>query len=115
LDVVGESRFQAALSKICGEKNPGGQKQEAVAHLRFEPNSHDPNAIAIDICGMQVGWIPSTLTPEMRREIAALSPTDGVTCKAKIVGGWNEDGSEGHFGVKLSLSRPVKVSPKAGG
>jgi hypothetical protein len=83
-DVVGESRFQSALSKLCGGKKAGGHKQEAIAHLQFEPNSHDPNAIAVDIGGMQVGWIPATLTPEIRREIAALSPTDGVTCKAKL-------------------------------
>lgn len=114
-DVVGEARFQPALSKLCGGKKAGGHKQEAVAHLRFEPNSHDPNAIAVDISGMQVGWISSTLTSEIRREIAALSPTEGVTCQAKIVGGWNEDGDEGHFGVKLSLSRPLKVSAKTGG
>ena len=113
-DVVGESEFQRALSKICGGKKAGGHKHEATAHLRFAANPHDPNAIAVDIAGKQVGWIPSALTPEIRREIVAVSSTGNVACKAKIVGGWNEEDSEGHFGVKLSLSRPLKRAIKAG-
>lgn len=113
-NVVGESEFQRALSKICGGKKAGGHKHEATAYLRFVANPHDPNAVAVDIAGKQVGWIPSPLTSEIRREIAAVSPAGNVACKAKIVGGWDEEDGEGHFGVKLSLSRPLKLSTKAG-
>jgi hypothetical protein len=44
--------------------------------------------------------------------IAELSP---VNAKAKIVGGWKNDISEGSYGIKLSLKRPlalVKENPK---
>lgn len=114
-NVVGESEFQRALSKICGGKKTGGHKHEATASLRFVINPHDPNAVAVDIDGKQVGWIPSPITSEIRREIAAVSPVGNVACKAKIVGGWDEEHGEGHFGVKLSLSRPLKLSTKVGG
>jgi hypothetical protein len=108
-DIVGESRFQAALSRVCGGKIAEGHKHEATAELRFEQNPSDPSAIAVDIAGKQVGWIPSPANAEIRREIAALTPTGSANCKAKIVGGWSKDGDEGHFGVKLSLSRPLKI------
>jgi len=109
LDIVGESRFQAALSRVCGGKTAEGHKHEATAELRFEQNPSDPNAIAVDIAGKQVGWIPSPTNAEIRREITALTPTGLASCKAKIVGGWSKDGDEGHFGVKISLSRPLKI------
>lgn len=109
-DIVGELQFQQTLSKLCGGKKNGGHKQEAAAHLTFEPNPEDPNAIAVAIKGKRVGWIPSSLTPDLRREIAALNANGAVACKAKIVGGWVEEDEEGHFGVKLSFSRPLKRS-----
>ncbi len=108
-DIVGESRFQVALSRVCGGKIAEGHKHEATAELRFEHNPSDPNAIAVDIAGEQVGWIPSTANAELRRQLVALAPAGSASCKAKIVGGWSKNGDEGHFGVKLSLSRPLKI------
>lgn len=108
-DIVGESRFQVALSRVCDGKTAGGHKHEATAELRFEQNPSDPNAIAVDIAGEQVGWIRSPANAELRRELMALTPAGSASCKAKIVGGWSKDGDGGHFGVKLSLSRPLKI------
>jgi hypothetical protein len=109
-NIVGESQFQKGLSKICGGKTTVGHKLEATAHLTFAENAHDATAIAVQISGEQVGWMPSELSSEMRREITALSPNGSVTCRAKIVGGWRSDGDEGSFGVKLCLSVPLKKS-----
>jgi hypothetical protein len=34
-----------------------------------------------------------------------------VMCDAKIVGGWDRgDGDEGHYGVTLSLSKPLRLA-----
>lgn len=111
-DIVGESRFQTALSRVCGGKSGEGHKHEVTAELRFDENPSDPNSIAVDIAGKQVGWIPSLANAEIRPEIAALTRSGSSSCKAKIVGGWSRDGDEGHFGVKLSLSRPLKSITK---
>lgn len=113
-DIVGESIFQAVLSRICGGKTRDGHKHEATAELRFDQNPADPTAIAVDIAGKQVGWIPSPANVEIRREIAALGASGSASCRAKIVGGWSKDGDEGHFGVKLSLSRPLKSATRIG-
>lgn len=112
-NIVGESQFQPALSILCGGKKLGGHKHEATAQLRFEANTHDPNAIGVYINGKQVGWIPAALTQDLRREVIALNADQTMACKAKIVGGWNDEDGEGHFGVKLSLSRPLKIAPSA--
>ena len=109
-DIVGESQFQQTLSVLCGGKKYGGHKQETTAHLSFGSNLHDPNAIEVAINGKRVGWVPSSLASDLRREVAALNLNGTVACKAKIVGGWVDKDGEGHFGVKLSLSRPLKRS-----
>lgn len=112
-NIVGESQFQPALSKLCGGKKVGGHKREATAQLRFEQNTHDPNAIAVYIRSKQVGWIPAVLTQDLRREVIALNADQTVACKAMIMGGWKDEDGEGHFGVKLSLSRPLKIASRA--
>lgn len=110
-DVVGEAQWQDNLSAICGGKCEDGHKREVAAQLVFESNPTVPNAVGVMIDARPVGWIPADKAAEVRSALMALNPDRrAVTCNAKIVGGWDRgDGDEGHFGVKLSLSWPLKV------
>lgn len=49
---------------------------------------------------------------EIRDAILRLNPEERpVTCDAQVVGGWRRDWEdEGHYGVKLSLSYPLKLA-----
>jgi hypothetical protein len=112
-EIVGEASYQAALDTICGGKCEDGYNLPVVAQLCFqEDNPYDSNAIMVLIDGKVVGYIPRDLAPEMRDAILKLDPEERpVTCDAKVVGGWIRDpNDEGHYGVKLSLSRPLRLA-----
>lgn len=112
-DVVGEANYQDALDSICGGKCEEGHRLRCTAKLCFqEDNPHDPNAIVVLISGKVVGYLPRTIAAEMRSSILRLNPHERpVTCDAQIVGGWMRDeDDEGHYGVKLSLSDPLRVA-----
>lgn len=100
-EIVGESHYQTALAVICGGKTENGHERYCVAYLIPEPdNPHDPNAILVEINGLQVGYIDKHSAPRMSKAMNG----ETVTIDAVIVGGWiRDDGSEGHFGVKLDL------------
>jgi hypothetical protein len=108
-DVVGESRYQAALSDICGGKSESGHEYQCTAYLILEDdNPHDAQAVRIDIDGSTVGYLDRENARKFRKELAVAAR--GVTvnvacCPALIVGGWSRDrgADQGHFGVKLDL------------
>ena len=116
-DIVGESPFQSDLEQIAGPKEEMSAKVECEATLVCESDyKHDSNAVAVYIgCG-QVGHLFREGAKLFREVlvslIAELSP---VNAKAKIIGGWKNDISDGSYGIKLSLKRPialVKENPK---
>lgn len=114
-ELAGESRYQADLDAICGGKCDQGHKLSCIAQLCFEEgNPDDSNAIAVLINGRVVGYIPQTLAAGLRSQILALNPGQRpVTCDAMIVGGWRRGpDEEGQYGVKLSLSAPLKVEAR---
>jgi len=116
-EAVGEASYQSSLDAICGGKCEDGHKLPVTAQLCFqEDNPHDTNAIVVLIGSKVVGYIPRDKAPEMRSAILRLNPKEQpVTCDAQIVGGWMRGrDDEGHYGVKLSLSNPLRVatSPK---
>lgn len=117
VEAVGEAQWQENIARIAGAKRPEGYRDQFVAQLIFEDNPHDPNAVVIVIDAHAVGWIARGDAANVRKEIMAINPYKlPVTCKAKIVGGWDRgDGDQGHYGVKLSLSRPLKVAPNRAG
>lgn len=111
-DVVGEAHYQDRLDRICGGKCEDGYNDETTAQLvLISDNEHDPNAIGVMIEGEPVGFVPREEAERLRAEILKLNPSQRpVICSAKIVGGWDRgDGDEGHYGVKLSLSKPLRV------
>lgn len=114
VDVVGESQWQANIARVIGGKRDEGYSEEYVAQLAFDNSPRDANAVAVMFDAHPVGWIARGDAAAVRSEINAINPEGlPVTVKAKIVGGWDRgNGDEGRFGVKLSLSRPIKVAPR---
>ena len=112
-EIVGEASYQAALDAICGGKCADGHNLHKVAQLCFqEDNPYDPNAVVVLIDRNVVGYIPRDLAPDMRNALLKLNRDERpVTCDAKVVGGWcRGPGDEGHYGVKLSLSKPLRFA-----
>ena len=110
-NIVGESQFQDVLAQIAGPKTPDGAKAERTAQIVDDDNEHDENAIAVLIGGKVVGFIPRAVAASMRADLARINPAGHpITCRAKITGGWRDaDGHEGHYGVKLSISNPIRL------
>lgn len=111
-EIVGEASYQDNLLALTGgSKTYDGVKQDIRATLCPEPeNPHDPNAVAVFVKKKKVGYLRRDDAPTFLaflKEVGA----DCATCDGRIVGGWDDQmGSEGHFGVKLSLSWPPKVA-----
>jgi hypothetical protein len=112
-ELVGESYYQDTLDAICGGKCEDGHNFPVAVQLCFQENNpHDRNAIMVLINRKVVGYVPRHITAGMRLELLELNPTEHpITCDAKIVGGWlrGDDGDEGHYGVRLNLSQPLKL------
>jgi hypothetical protein len=111
--VVGEAHYQAALDDVCGGKCEEGHNRSVIAELCFQvDNTHDPYAVAVLINARVVGYVPRDQAEAIREELLRLNPEErSVTCAAKVVGGWRrDDEDEGHYGVKLSLARPLRLA-----
>jgi len=116
-DIVGEGHFQSDLEQIAGPKEKMSAKYECEATSVCESDTkHDSDAVAVYLGRGQVGHLFREGTKLFREVlvslIAELSP---VNAKAKIVGGWKNDISDGSYGIKLNLKRPlalVKENPK---
>lgn len=110
-EVVGEGRRQEAFIELFGQKKASGINLERDAQLVFDDgNPVDPNAVGVLLDGLHVGYIPSDDAAAFRQQILAINPDElPIICSAKIVGGWDRgNGDEGHFGVKLSILKPLK-------
>lgn len=111
--VVGESRYQDALERICGGHNREGHQFDCVAQLTPEPeNPHDKNAVRIEIAGAKVGYLGRQ---DAEKYLAALADAghagQPAYAEARIVGGWKRNQHEagaGHFGVTLGVPFPIK-------
>jgi hypothetical protein len=107
-NVTGESHYQAALVDIAGPPMPGVVRfRTELALLVPEPqNQYDPNAVAVQIGGQHVGYLPRDLALRFSAAIRSLS-SDGkpVGCKAEIRG-------SGPYGVALYFD-PEKLVREA--
>jgi hypothetical protein len=113
--VVGESQFQGEIAAIVGGRCEEGHNCHVPAQLVLAGTAWDPDAVGVTINSRPVGWLPPELARALRPWIATVR-LDGkaLTCKAKIVGGWDRGRADrGFFGVKLSLSLPPKIHPEA--
>lgn len=107
---VGEAQFQAEIGSIVGGRCEEGHACEVPAELVLAGDDRDPEAIGILINSRPVGRLPDEISALVRPPLIALMREGKpVTCRAKIVGGWDRGiGDRGYFGVKLSLSLPLK-------
>ena len=114
LAVHGESFHQDELDALAGPKTIDGAKRPTghIAILLAEPtNPEDPNAIAVQIDTLPIGYLPRDLAwtylPVL--ELAARAGKV-VACEAVVTGGWDRgSGDEGHYGVKLRLGSAADV------
>ena len=113
VEVVGEAHRQDELDSICGGKCEEGHTLKVRAQLILvDGNVYDPNAVGVFVDCKLVGYIPRDVAPYLRAELPRISPDQRpVTCDAVIVGGWDRgDGDHGHYGIRLSLSQPLKAA-----
>lgn len=116
VQAVGESRFQAEIASIVGGRCANGHNCHVPAELVLAGMERDADAVGIRINGRPVGYLPFETAEAIRPLLVALSSGGkAVTCKAKIVGGWDRGESDrGLFGVKLSLSLPPRILRPSG-
>jgi hypothetical protein len=103
-DVVGESHYQPALRKLRNGRHMATDN-DFVADIVAEPeNPHDPNACAIYIEGLKVGYLPRDAAADFQQQVAdmAVTGTWRLQTKAKLSGGW---GDRPMVGVLLSLPK----------
>ena len=100
--VVGESKYQANLLSLCGERTPGGVEKYLEAQLVLEDsNPYDPNAVRVDISNLTVGYLSREAAPVWRKSRHA---ANRFVCHAVVRGGWDRGGKDqGSFGVWLDL------------
>lgn len=108
VDVVGESRFQDALTTICGGRTARGHRLRVEAFLVPQDNNPgDRHAVRVYIDRKTVGFLEGATARQFRRGLhkAGLNGNGvAVRCNAIIVGGWDRGGEDqGFFGVKLDL------------
>lgn len=115
VEIVGESQFQDVLAALAGGRCELGHNCEMPAEICPAGTDRDPMAVGVTIDSRPVGWLPSGLGDAVRAQLPRLNPNGfPVTCKGKIVGGWDRGrGDRGMFGVRLSLSFPLKTHPAA--
>lgn len=104
MEVVGESNYQAAFSKICGKHSREGHELEVDAELTLEPaNAYDPDAVLVTVGGQKVGYVGR----DQNKRVGAAIRDAGVwsvRCGAQIRGGWRTNQhDEGHFGIRLAV------------
>ncbi len=104
--VVGVKYHQSSLMKIIGGPRDGSVYFHTYALIYAEPeNPHDPNAVAIDIDGLRVGYIRREDAEAFGAELRALKVSP-VQCRAEINGGSAQHPT---LIVKLDLSRPLSL------
>jgi hypothetical protein len=110
LEVVGESFYQDALWAIVGGHRRGTVRHQIDAVLVAEEgNPYDPNAVAVWIECRQVGHIPRSQAPQVRRGLLALVEAKGmpIALTGEIVGGHDEYYEAGMLGVFLKWDPAV--------
>ena len=104
-EIVGESFYQKDLARIAGPKEPQSKSHYCKALLICEANNpRDPNAVAVMIDDSIVGYLSREDAIDYRGFLEeGFSEHPLVVVDALICGGWLDEKSEGHYGVKLDL------------
>ena len=110
-EVMGESRYQGALERICRNKIDGGYEDIVTAVLVHEDgNPYDGQAIRVDIDGNTVGYLGRAEARIFRKGMMEIGrPKFNAACPAMIRGGWKKGKKDrGRFGVRLDLPTSSK-------
>lgn len=104
-DIVGEASYQSELKKIAGPKSVESKEHHCQALLICEDNNkHDRHAVCVVIQDNVVGYLPREVARDYRKWLIKIDTSMPiVAANAKIVGGWKDERSEGHYGVKLDF------------
>src|SRR5262245_42090638 len=91
VQVVGASSYQEALELAAGGRSEDGVEKIVDAVLLLEDsNPHDPMAVQILIGGYVCGYLGRENAKAYREQLRkAGHPKVTISCKAKIVGGWD--------------------------
>lgn len=106
LAVVGESYYRQNFDRVCGKKSDGANNVIVVAVLVCEAgNSHDPNAVRIDVGGLPLGHLSRAMAKKYRARLAALNLDERPrSCRGMVRGGWDRGGEDqGEYGIRLDL------------
>ena len=110
--VVGESHYQSALRSAAGGRSvqmDGTNWDQAIpvlARLVPEPsNKFDRNAVAVEVGGRKVGYIPAERAADFQRVLLQLESRGlAATCPGSITGGGGR-----HYGIFLRLADPATI------
>ncbi|WP_374571571.1 HIRAN domain-containing protein [Phenylobacterium sp.] len=111
LPIVGESKYQDALLRICGGYTRDGHQLRTRAQLVPEPsNPYDKNAIRVDIDGQTVGYLKRDHAARYAKRLAEEGLSGEILdVRAYITGGWRTNQHDkGFFGVQLETPWPLK-------
>jgi hypothetical protein len=110
VEVVGESKYQAAIEQVV-EGAEAGDGLPVEAALVLEPdNPYDPDAVAVQVCGMIVGYLSRQDAKAYGLFLRLLWRQDVVgTCRAFVTGGRKRGNKRGVYGVTLRLGSPADV------
>lgn len=110
LKIAGTMQAQDALRAIAG----GNSEFSANARIRViveeeDNNIHDSNAVKISFQGNTLGYLSRKDAKTYRADLArhGLKGKKG-NASADIVGGWIDDDSSGHFGLRLRCDWPIQ-------
>ncbi len=104
LEVVGESRHQDVLWRLCGKAEGDNVRCPIVAVLVPEPtNPYDANAITVQINGHIIGYLPRATAQQYLPGLKHLMSLHGgyIALHGVIVGGGYYDDGPGRLGVWL--------------
>lgn len=103
LEVVGESYHQDNLWSLVGGFTTEHVRQRCIAMLLPEDNPHDPNAIAVHVSGLLVGYLPRATAAAYRPGLEALMRRHRhvIALNGEIVGGGPREDGIGRLGIWL--------------
>jgi len=107
---------------VAGVAGAGGHHAEAIAssdavapgrplELRRDPgNEHDPNAIAVDAAGEQVGWVPRELAEELAPQL-----DEGASWSAIVLREQRRSPRDVRHGLTMLLAPDDAIELRAAG
>lgn len=105
LHIVGESYRQDALAAVSGPKGTVGKEMPVEVTLRCEPtNQYDEHAIRVEVTGQHVGYVARDQAALLCKPLTAAS-RGVIEAQGLIVGGWRDGDSEGHYGIRVWITR----------